>query len=76
MEEPLEPEEQSKLELRRQKQAVRSAQVIYVLQQQVLKTVQHVTERYTFANTVFKFALDFINICIKFILDKRDTRRY
>lgn len=50
MEEPLEPEEQSKLELRRQKQAARSAQVIYVLQQQVLKTVQQVTEIYTFAN--------------------------
>ncbi|RVE65057.1 hypothetical protein OJAV_G00131510 [Oryzias javanicus] len=35
VEEPLEPEEQTKLEMRRQKQAARSAQVIYVLQQQV-----------------------------------------
>lgn len=36
VEEPFEPEEQTKLEMRRQKQAARSAQVIYVLQQQVL----------------------------------------
>ncbi|XP_076590844.1 protein moonraker isoform X3 [Chaetodon auriga] len=35
IEEPLEPEEQNKLEIRRQKQAARSARVIYVLQQQV-----------------------------------------
>ncbi|XP_011480701.1 protein moonraker isoform X4 [Oryzias latipes] len=35
VEEPFEPEEQTKLEMRRQKQAARSAQVIYVLQQQV-----------------------------------------
>lgn len=35
MEEPLEPEEKHKLEMRRQKQAARSAQMIYVLQQQV-----------------------------------------
>ncbi|XP_036070802.1 protein moonraker isoform X2 [Oryzias melastigma] len=35
VEELLEPEEQTKLEMRRQKQAARSAQVIYVLQQQV-----------------------------------------
>ncbi|KAK2847449.1 hypothetical protein Q5P01_010448 [Channa striata] len=34
-EEPLEPEEQNKLEIRRQKQVARSACVIYVLQQQV-----------------------------------------
>ncbi|XP_032361163.1 protein moonraker isoform X3 [Etheostoma spectabile] len=34
-EDPLEPEEQNKLEIRRQKQAARSARVIYVLQQQV-----------------------------------------
>ncbi|XP_068174395.1 protein moonraker isoform X3 [Antennarius striatus] len=34
-EEPLDPGEQNKLEIRRQKQAVRSAQTIYVLQQQV-----------------------------------------
>lgn len=37
IEEPLEPEEQTKLEMRRQKQAARSARVIYVLQQQVFK---------------------------------------
>ncbi|XP_047191630.1 protein moonraker isoform X1 [Scophthalmus maximus] len=37
MEEPLEPEEKHKLEMRRQKQAARSAQMIYVLQQQVKK---------------------------------------
>ncbi|XP_041796994.1 protein moonraker isoform X2 [Chelmon rostratus] len=35
IEEPLEPEEQNKLEIRREKQAARSARVIYVLQQQV-----------------------------------------
>ncbi|XP_035011242.2 protein moonraker isoform X4 [Hippoglossus stenolepis] len=35
MEEPLEPEEKNKLEVRRQKQAARSSQIIYVLQQQV-----------------------------------------
>ncbi|XP_039642521.1 protein moonraker isoform X3 [Perca fluviatilis] len=35
IEDPLEPEEQNKLEIRRQKQAARSARVIYVLQQQV-----------------------------------------
>ncbi|XP_044209027.1 protein moonraker isoform X2 [Thunnus albacares] len=35
MEEPLEPDEQNKLEIRRQKQAARSARTIYVLQQQV-----------------------------------------
>uniref|UniRef100_A0A3P9M173 Si:dkey-243i1.1 n=1 Tax=Oryzias latipes TaxID=8090 RepID=A0A3P9M173_ORYLA len=35
VEEPFEPEEQTKLEMRRQKQAARSARVIYVLQQQV-----------------------------------------
>uniref|UniRef100_UPI0037E71CF9 protein moonraker n=1 Tax=Semicossyphus pulcher TaxID=241346 RepID=UPI0037E71CF9 len=34
-EEPLEPEEQNKLEIRRQKQAARSGRMIYVLQQQV-----------------------------------------
>ncbi|XP_019944181.2 protein moonraker isoform X3 [Paralichthys olivaceus] len=34
-EEPLEPEEKNKLEMRRQKQAARSSQTIYVLQQQV-----------------------------------------
>ncbi|XP_038550629.1 protein moonraker-like isoform X2 [Micropterus salmoides] len=35
IEEPLEPEEQNKLEIRRQKQSARSARMIYVLQQQV-----------------------------------------
>lgn len=35
IEEPLEPEEQSKLEMRREKQAARSARIIYALQQQV-----------------------------------------
>lgn len=35
IEDQLEPEEQNKLELRRQKQAARSAGVIFVLQQQV-----------------------------------------
>ncbi|XP_034404269.1 LOW QUALITY PROTEIN: protein moonraker [Cyclopterus lumpus] len=44
MEEPLEPEEQDKLEVRRQKQAGRSARVIYVLQQQV-KEIQEDIEK-------------------------------
>ncbi|XP_029027675.1 protein moonraker isoform X2 [Betta splendens] len=44
MEEPLEPEEHKKLELRRQKQAARSARVIYVLQQQV-KDIQDDIEK-------------------------------
>ncbi|XP_054456938.1 protein moonraker [Anoplopoma fimbria] len=44
MEEPLEPEEQIKLEMRRQKQAGRSARVIYVLQQQV-KEIQEDIEK-------------------------------
>ncbi|XP_072248325.1 protein moonraker isoform X2 [Leuresthes tenuis] len=44
IEEPLEPEEQSKLEIRRQKQAARSARVIYVLQQQV-KEIQEDIEK-------------------------------
>ncbi|XP_062275111.1 protein moonraker isoform X1 [Scomber scombrus] len=35
MKEPLDPDEQNKLELRRQKQAASSARIIYVLQQQV-----------------------------------------
>ncbi|XP_053177240.1 protein moonraker isoform X2 [Scomber japonicus] len=35
MKEPLDPDEQNKLEIRRQKQAARSARIIYVLQQQV-----------------------------------------
>lgn len=43
-EEPLEPEEQNKLEIRRQKQAARSASVIYVLQQQVFKSLPHVID--------------------------------
>ncbi|KAM9733567.1 protein moonraker isoform 2-T2 [Menidia menidia] len=42
--EPLEPEEQSKLEIRRQKQAARSARLLYVLQQQV-KEIQEDIER-------------------------------
>ncbi|XP_013878326.1 protein moonraker isoform X2 [Austrofundulus limnaeus] len=44
METPVEPEEQSKLEIRRQKQAARSARVIYVLQQQV-KGIQEDIEK-------------------------------
>nr|XP_046245426.1 protein moonraker isoform X2 [Scatophagus argus] len=43
-EEPLEPEEQNKLEIRRQKQAARSARIIYVLQQQV-KEIQEDIEK-------------------------------
>ncbi|XP_068441777.1 protein moonraker isoform X2 [Clinocottus analis] len=44
VEEPLEPEEQDKLEVRRQKQAGRSARDIYVLQQQV-KEIQEDVEK-------------------------------
>ncbi|XP_068571698.1 protein moonraker isoform X2 [Cebidichthys violaceus] len=44
LEEPLEPEEQNKLEMRRQKQAGRSARLIYVLQQQV-KEIQEDMEK-------------------------------
>ncbi|XP_074496005.1 protein moonraker isoform X2 [Sebastes fasciatus] len=44
IQEPLEPEEQNKLEVRRQKQAARSARVIYVLQQQV-KEIQEDVEK-------------------------------
>ncbi len=44
IEESLEPEEQNKLEIRRQKQAARSACIIYVLQQQVFKSLPHVIE--------------------------------
>uniref|UniRef100_A0A3B4UBX5 Si:dkey-243i1.1 n=1 Tax=Seriola dumerili TaxID=41447 RepID=A0A3B4UBX5_SERDU len=44
IEEPLEPEEQNKLEIRRQKQAARSARSIYVLQQQV-KEIQDDIEK-------------------------------
>ncbi|XP_031729499.1 protein moonraker isoform X2 [Anarrhichthys ocellatus] len=44
IEEPLEPEEQNKLEMRRQKQAGRSARLIYVLQQQV-KEIQEDVEK-------------------------------
>ncbi|XP_042341933.1 protein moonraker isoform X2 [Plectropomus leopardus] len=44
IEEPLEPEEQNKMEIRRQKQAARSARVIYVLQQQV-KEIQEDMEK-------------------------------
>ncbi|XP_028276343.1 protein moonraker isoform X4 [Parambassis ranga] len=43
-EEPMEPEEQRKLELRRQKQAARSARIIYVLQRQV-KEIQEDIEK-------------------------------
>lgn len=50
MEEPMDPEEQSKLEIRRQKQAARSARFIYVLQQQVIEIVQHVTDRCTYTD--------------------------
>ncbi|XP_073336831.1 protein moonraker isoform X2 [Pagrus major] len=44
IEEPLEPEEQNKLDIRRQKQAARSARIIYVLQQQV-KEIQEDIEK-------------------------------
>ncbi|XP_041851266.1 protein moonraker [Melanotaenia boesemani] len=44
MAEPLEPEEQNKLEMRRQKQEARSVRVIYALQQQV-KEVQEDIEK-------------------------------
>ncbi|XP_040901434.1 protein moonraker isoform X3 [Toxotes jaculatrix] len=44
MDKPLEPEERNKLEMRRQKQAARSARVIYVLQQQV-KEIQEDIEK-------------------------------
>lgn len=37
----MEPEEQRKLELRRQKQAARSARIIYVLQRQVFECQCH-----------------------------------
>ncbi|XP_056139948.1 protein moonraker [Lampris incognitus] len=43
-EDPLEPDEQHKMDVRRQKQAARSAQIIYVLQQQV-KEIQEDLER-------------------------------
>lgn len=39
VEEPLDPDEENKLELRREKQAARSSQIIYVLQQQVQNQV-------------------------------------
>ncbi|XP_051253797.1 protein moonraker isoform X2 [Dicentrarchus labrax] len=44
IEEPLEPEEQNKLETRRQKQSARSARIIYVLQRQV-KEIQEDIEK-------------------------------
>ncbi|XP_069017532.1 protein moonraker isoform X2 [Embiotoca jacksoni] len=44
MEAPLEPEDQNKLEIRRQKQAARSARIIYVLQRQV-KEIQEDIEK-------------------------------
>ncbi|XP_033486513.1 protein moonraker isoform X1 [Epinephelus lanceolatus] len=44
IEEPLDPEEQNRLEMRREKQAARSARVIYVLQQQV-KEIQEDIEK-------------------------------
>ncbi|XP_023207734.1 protein moonraker isoform X1 [Xiphophorus maculatus] len=44
LEESLEPEEQIKLEVRRQKQALRSARIIYVLQRQV-KEIQYDIEK-------------------------------
>uniref|UniRef100_A0A3Q3WU99 Uncharacterized protein n=1 Tax=Mola mola TaxID=94237 RepID=A0A3Q3WU99_MOLML len=44
-EEQVEPEEQNKLEIRRQKQAAHSAQIIYVLQQQV-KQIQEDIENF------------------------------
>lgn len=36
LEEPLEPDEQRRVEVRRQEQAARSARILYVLQQQVM----------------------------------------
>ncbi|KAL7399746.1 hypothetical protein ABVT39_000976 [Epinephelus coioides] len=44
IEEPLDPEEQNRLEMRQEKQAARSARVIYVLQQQV-KEIQEDIEK-------------------------------
>ncbi|KAF7666795.1 hypothetical protein LDENG_00091700 [Lucifuga dentata] len=44
MEEPLESDEQNRMEIRRQKQAARSARMIYVLQQQV-KEIQEDVEK-------------------------------
>lgn len=44
-EELLEPEEKDKLEMRRQKQAARSARVIYVLQQQVFEFLSHAIDK-------------------------------
>lgn len=40
-EEPLEPEEQQKLETRRQKQVAHSARIVYVLQQKVFVWQNH-----------------------------------
>lgn len=45
MEELLEPEEQNKLEVRRQKQAARSARIIYDLQKQVFKSWANIFEK-------------------------------
>lgn len=44
IEEPLEPEEQNKLMVRTEKQAARSARIIYTLQQQVFKPLPHANE--------------------------------
>lgn len=44
--EPLEPEEQSKLNMRKQKQAARSASIIYVLKQQVKEIQEHLDKGY------------------------------
>lgn len=44
IEEPLEPEEQNKLEMRREKQAACSTRIIYALQQQVFKSLPHANE--------------------------------
>lgn len=48
-EEALEPEEQEKLEIRRQKQAARSGRMIYVLKQQVCKSTPYVPGKISWA---------------------------
>lgn len=73
IEEPLEPEEQNKLEIRRQKQAARSARVIYVLQQQV--NIYHMLLEINLHD--FLFCSVSINTVLQnhYLKGKRDTRR-
>lgn len=63
LEEHLEPEEQDKLEVRRQKQAGRSARVIYVLQQQVFKSLPRVIGINLYLPFIFSLTL-FLKIAI------------